>query len=95
MFYSAKEKGFYSPQIHTEVPDDAIEITVEQWQSLLDGQAQGKQIVPNEAGYPVLVEVPVTELTPEEHAAQPVVVTQGQLDALTARIETFEKKRSK
>ena len=45
------KNGFYDkPQ------EGAVEISVEYWQELLDGQSSGKEIKENESGYPVLVE---------------------------------------
>lgn len=45
------KKGFYNtPQ------DGGVEISVEYWQELINGQASGKQILENEKGYPVLVD---------------------------------------
>ena len=35
---------------------DCVEISVEYWQELLDGQSAGKLIVTNDDGYPILVE---------------------------------------
>lgn len=45
------KNGFYdSPQ------DGAVEISVEYWQALIEGNSTGKMIVENEEGYPVLVD---------------------------------------
>lgn len=46
--------GFYFED--SFVPEGAKEITLEQHQQLLEGQAQGKQIVTDENGLPILVE---------------------------------------
>lgn len=43
--------GFYDYPV-----EDSVEITVEYWKGLLDGQASGKEIKENADGYPVLVE---------------------------------------
>jgi hypothetical protein len=45
------KKGFYD-----EPQEGAVEISVEYWQELLDGQSSGKEIKENESGYPVLVD---------------------------------------
>ena len=59
MFYSASTNGFYVPEIHGDnIPADAVEITVEEHQALLEGQSQGKRIVADENGYPVLQDPP-------------------------------------
>ncbi len=63
MFYSATTNGFYSNEIHgQEIPEDAVEITKEQYIALIDGQASGKRITSDEDGQPVLA-VPDTVIT--------------------------------
>ena len=57
------KNGFYLEQI-----EGSVEITEEYWQELLDGQSQGKQIVSNEVGYPILADPPA--LTTEELAQE-------------------------
>lgn len=47
------KNGFYLTQI-----EGSVAITDEYWQELLDGQSQGKQIVSDEDGYPILVDPP-------------------------------------
>lgn len=49
-------------------PDDAVEISEEKYQALLAGQTQGKIIVPDEKGYPVLAD-PLPP-TPEQYIAE-------------------------
>lgn len=44
-FFSQKTGGFYNSSLHTGMmPDDAVKITEEQHQQLLDGNADGKVI---------------------------------------------------
>ena len=45
------KNGFYVKEI-----EDSVEITDEYWKELLEGQSQGKQIVSNEVGYPILAD---------------------------------------
>lgn len=59
MFYSAEKNGFYAPEIHGDnIPADAVEITVEEHQILLEGQSQGKLIQTDVNGRPTLVDPP-------------------------------------
>lgn len=44
MFYSPSTGGFYDPE-HASTPKDAIRITYDRYQALLNGQSSGKQIV--------------------------------------------------
>lgn len=54
-FYSPSENGFFSHDVHGKrgIPADAVEITDEEWQQLLQQQATGKQIVAGTHGRPV------------------------------------------
>lgn len=75
MFYSASTGGFYLPEVHGDnMPEDAVAITSEQHQALLEGQSQGKIIAANDNGEPVLQDRPAP--------------TQAQvINALTAAIQ--------
>ncbi len=59
-FYSPSAGGFYAPEIHATIPEDALELTEQEYQELLEGLNSGKQIV-IEDGHPVL-QVPVITL---------------------------------
>lgn len=54
--YSALTNGFYDSDIHSELPADAIEITTDEYQSLLNGQSNGKIISADSDGKPVLTD---------------------------------------
>lgn len=57
MFYAKSTGGFYSADIHGEgIPADAVEISGAEHAALLEGQAQGKCIVADVSGRPVLAE---------------------------------------
>jgi hypothetical protein len=71
IFYSAASGGFYLSAIHSQIPDDAVEITAERHVELLDGQSQGLLIAPGPDGYPVLQEQ-------EEAPVVPASVTRRQ-----------------
>ena len=59
MFYSKQTGGFYDTAIHGDnIPADAVEITDEEHQALLAGQSNGKRIVADAAGRPVLADPP-------------------------------------
>jgi len=62
MLYSAKTNGFYLPDIHDNIPDDAVEISNDYYVTLLDGQAKGQTITADDNGMPVLVEPPAPVL---------------------------------
>lgn len=61
--YMADDPNIAAPQIEVDnpaskIPADAVKITIEEHADLLAGQARGKQIVPNESGFPVLQDSP-------------------------------------
>lgn len=61
MFYAQSTCGFYDTAIHGDnIPNDAVEITAEEHQALIDGQSQGKMIQADANGRPVLVDPPKT-----------------------------------
>lgn len=41
--YAKSTGGFYIEEIHSEIPEDAINITQEEYSELLDGQSCGKK----------------------------------------------------
>lgn len=63
MKYSKSTGGFYSPEFHGDnIPDDAVEIALEEHTALLDAQSLGKLIQADSAGKPVAVDhVPSSE----------------------------------
>lgn len=75
MFYSKSTGGFYDPNINTDIPSDAVEITTAYWQELLAGQSEGKLIEAGADGYPILQDRPAP--TPEEIAAAVSVARQA------------------
>jgi len=57
-FYSKTTGGFYSEDIHTTIPDDAVEVSDSDYTALFVGQAEGKIISANDAGHPELIDRP-------------------------------------
>lgn len=67
IYYSKITKGFYSDGVHgANVPSDCVVISEETWRNLLEDQSQGKQIVPDENGYPIAIVPPVAPPTWEQ-----------------------------
>ena len=59
MFYSKSKNSFYTPEVHgSNIPSDVIEITYDQWQTLLESQSQGQIIQANANGNPEAVSPP-------------------------------------
>lgn len=58
-FYSALTNGFYSEEMNGDtIPEDAIEITDEEWGALLYGQSKGRLISSDKKGRPILKDYP-------------------------------------
>lgn len=56
MFYSQKNRGFYSADIHGDaIPPDAVEISEADYKSLISSQLVGDVIVAGAGGFPVAV----------------------------------------
>ena len=76
MYYSNIAKGFYDDAIFTDLPEDAIEVALDDYKSLLKGESQGLVIACDKNGYPVLADAPSP--TTEELAA----IVRGKRDTL-------------
>lgn len=58
-YYAKSAKGFFISDLYLGViPTDAVELTAEHYESLFQGQTNGKLITENDEGYPVLVDYP-------------------------------------
>ena len=87
MFYSKTTGGFYDTAIHGDnIPVDAVEITVEEHQALIDGQSQGKLIQADANGRPVLADPPpptAEQVILSQIAAIEATITQRRLREAT------------
>lgn len=72
-YYDKKTNGFLVQGVNL-IPEGAINITDEYYQQLLSGQSQGKQIIVDKAGNPILID------------QQPSAAHQLNLDTLTWEI---------
>jgi len=88
MFYSKQTGGFYDSAIHGDsIPADAVEISAEAHQALIEGQSSGKRIVADADGFPVLQSPPPP--TPEQIIAQYTAGVQQHLD-IFARTRNYD-----
>jgi hypothetical protein len=94
-YYSPSTNGFYVTEIHgTNIPEDAVAITSQQHAELLFGQASGQQIIPDENGFPILIQpVPVfyipTSITMRQCRLQ--LLADGKLDQVETAIASMPK----
>lgn len=77
MKWSASANGFYSEE-NTVIPDDAIEISDDTYQELLNGNMAGKIITTGDAGLPVLIDRPKS--THDEFVAAANIEKQERID---------------
>ncbi|WMJ01401.1 phage tail assembly chaperone [Pseudomonas chlororaphis subsp. aurantiaca] len=57
-YFCAADGGFYSFEFHGFIPEGSVEVSDADYLALQTGQSQGKRIVPNDRGYPVLIDPP-------------------------------------
>ncbi|NTU68916.1 MAG: hypothetical protein HGB02_08565 [Chlorobiaceae bacterium] len=93
MHYSPSTRGFYAPEIHgTNIPADAVEITAARHAELFDGQSNGQQIVPDENGFPVLIDQEVVVVIPSRISMRQCrlqLLADGFLDDVNSAVATM------
>ena len=62
-FYSKTTNSFYDSEINDVIPAESVEITQQQWQTLIDAQADGKIIKADKNGNPTIVDYAPPALT--------------------------------
>lgn len=75
MFFSFEKAGFFDSQIHnpSEIPEDAVEITIEEHQTLLDAQSTGKIITADADGHPTAVDPALPSLADRKARAKRMI----------------------
>jgi hypothetical protein len=86
-YYSPSTTGFYLEGFNKVIPEDAIEITKEYWQELIQGQSSGKKISQDENGYPILTDHVAPVLTYYQSRANEYPIVGDQLDMLWHAID--------
>lgn len=77
MFYSKSTNGFYAVEVNGDnIPSDSVQISIDTWKELLEGQSSGKIISSDDNGYPILKDPEIIE--------QPIVVQQDPVEKLKA-----------
>jgi hypothetical protein len=92
-FYSASKRGFYNLDVHgSQMPDDVVSVTDEEYEYLISGQHE-KEIVPDENGRPILVDVPPRVLSWVEKRQRSYPPISEQLDLIFHKgIEVWKEK---
>ncbi|WP_122665476.1 tail fiber assembly protein [Pseudomonas viridiflava] len=94
-YYSYETCGFYCTDIVSCYPEDAVEISDDEFRRLLEGVRNGKVIVPGNAGNPILMDaIDASGGTCEETSAQKLLrlksIASERRAALAIRIEEVE-----
>lgn len=91
MYYSKSTGGFYTKEIHTTIPPDAVEITDAEWRALLQGEREGKVISADVGQKPSLTDKPAPAPQPvEETEKLPATITRKEWDKLVQDIEALK-----
>ena len=56
IYFNPDDIAFYSDELYNNLPSQAVPLSDEQYIALLNGQTQGKQIIANKTGNPVLID---------------------------------------
>lgn len=88
-FYSRSTRGFYTAA-HPLIPSDTVTVNEAQHAALMLGQTQGRQIVPDANGFPVLSD---PQLTVQQRISAVEAAVQDHLDA-QARARGYDDIRS-
>ncbi|WP_110972132.1 tail fiber assembly protein [Pseudomonas huaxiensis] len=81
MLYSPSARGFYLTKVHTDIPVDAVEISLKRHAELIKSMSEGKRIVPGPDGLPVADDS--AQLTEDQAAARERSWRDGALIAVT------------
>ena len=73
-YFNPDDMAFYSSELYSNIPSQAVPLSDEQYIALLNGQSQGKQIISDKTGKPVLIDL------------QPSAAHELDLDTLTWEI---------
>lgn len=55
-YFNPDDIAFYSDELYSNIPSQAVPLGDEQYIALLNGQSRGKQIIADKTGYPVLID---------------------------------------
>jgi len=55
-YFNSDDMAFYSSELYSKIPSKAVSLSDEQYIALLNGQSQGKQIIADKTGNPVLID---------------------------------------
>lgn len=56
-YFNPDDMAFYSDELYSNIPSQAVPLSDEQYIALLNGQSKGKQIIADKTGKPVLIDL--------------------------------------
>ncbi|WP_179505657.1 MULTISPECIES: hypothetical protein [unclassified Sphingomonas] len=89
IYYSAARGGFFHAANHATLPDDAVRIPRLRYRQLMEAQAQGRQIVANDRGRPVLAAIVAPSL--EQLRAQATAAVNREAARRIKAVATLER----
>lgn len=89
IYYSAARGGFFHAANHPDLPEDAVRVSRLRHRQLLEAQAQGRQIVANDKGRPVLAAVVPPSL--EQLRAQASAAVNAEASRRIKAVATIER----
>jgi hypothetical protein len=89
VYYSAARGGFFHAATHLTLPDDAVRIARLRHRQLLDAQAQGRTIMANEKGRPILA--PIVPPSLEQLRAQASAAVNAEAGRRILAVATLER----
>jgi len=89
VYYSAARGGFFHAATHPTLPEDAVRISRLRHRQLLDAQAQGRTIVANDKGRPVLA--PIVPPSLEQLRAQASAAVNAEASRRILAVATLER----
>lgn len=94
IYFSPAALGFFSSELHSQLPADAIDITPQAHEALLAGQAEGKFIAAGPGGAPMLIDPPppasVVPHSVTRFQARAALMQAGLFDQVTAAVAAAE-----
>jgi len=72
LYFAKSTNGFYDTNINLFIPNDAVQITQDQYNALMAAQASGQVIKSNDVGQPITVAPTAIQLTAAQMAANTI-----------------------
>ena len=93
-YFTSEPSAFWNDAVHKTIPEGAVEVTDEDYTALMAGQSEGKRIVADETGHPVLTKqesiTPVVPTSVSRFQARAALLSAGLLEAADRAVAASE-----